>query len=201
MGAHKKNSEIRREQIAQATLVLLVSHGLKGVTIAGVARLVGLVPSALYRHFKNKDELIDATLDLIRDRLLGDDEKSSGKKPAGPVELLWALLQRQIHLVKDFHAIPRIFFSEEFYIGHPKRKTKMRAITKSFLDRIAHVVRDGQRQGKIHKDVAPETVSMMLLGIFQSCAMLWHMHDRKFDMITQSRKAWEILSAAIQVKQ
>ena len=58
------------------------------------------------------------------------------------------MLQRQVHLVKDFQVIPRIFFSEEFYVGHPHRKSKMRSITKSFLDRIARTVEQGQRQGK-----------------------------------------------------
>ena len=37
--------------------------------MARVARRVGLVPSAVYRHFESKDELLDAVLEMIRERL------------------------------------------------------------------------------------------------------------------------------------
>ncbi|MBZ5617767.1 MAG: TetR/AcrR family transcriptional regulator [Acidobacteriia bacterium] len=37
--------------------------------MARVARRVGLVPSAVCRHFEGKDELLDAVLELIRERL------------------------------------------------------------------------------------------------------------------------------------
>ncbi len=48
--ARKLGTEIRKQQIAQAALSLVASHGLKGLNIAGIAGQVGLAPSAVYRH-------------------------------------------------------------------------------------------------------------------------------------------------------
>jgi len=66
------DTQVRQEQITQAALNLISANGLKGLSVAGVAKRIGLVPSAIYRHFNSKDQIIDATVDLIFDRLLGN---------------------------------------------------------------------------------------------------------------------------------
>ena len=55
MSDQKLDTEIRKEQIAEAALGLLASQGLGRLSVAAVARRVGLVPSGVYRHFMNKD--------------------------------------------------------------------------------------------------------------------------------------------------
>ena len=71
MRAAKLHTDIRQEQIVQAALGVVASHGLRGLTVQRVARQLGLAPSALYRHFRSKDEVLTAVLALIHSRLLG----------------------------------------------------------------------------------------------------------------------------------
>ncbi len=71
MSEEKLDTQIRREQIAQAALELVASQGLKRLSMAAVARRVGLVPSGIYRHFHSKTEILHAVLDRIRQRLTG----------------------------------------------------------------------------------------------------------------------------------
>jgi len=47
----------------------IVAAALVGLSLAAVARRVGLVPSGIYRHFKNKDEILLAVLDRIEARM------------------------------------------------------------------------------------------------------------------------------------
>lgn len=46
--------------------------GLKKLSIAALARHLGLVPSASYRHFRNKHEIVDAMLRLVQSQLTGN---------------------------------------------------------------------------------------------------------------------------------
>ncbi len=57
------------EQIAEAALDLLGTRGIKELSMAGVGRQVGLVPAGIYRHFAGKDEMLDAVVELIGQRL------------------------------------------------------------------------------------------------------------------------------------
>lgn len=80
-------------QIVEAAYVIADEHGLAAVSMARVAEEVGCSPMALYRHVKNKDEL----LILLSDRLCAD-------LPAPSPDLGWreglaAWMRAQVDLV------------------------------------------------------------------------------------------------------
>ncbi len=60
----------RREQIIRATLELIVENGLTGTTIGRIAPRVGISEPALYRHFRNRSEILHAALEDITMKLL-----------------------------------------------------------------------------------------------------------------------------------
>ena len=82
MADAKLKPKIRREQIAEAALGLVAGEGLKRLSIAAVARRVGLVPSGIYRHFRSKDEVLDAVLDLLEKKLRAIVEAAWAEEPA-----------------------------------------------------------------------------------------------------------------------
>jgi AcrR family transcriptional regulator len=194
----KLRTEIRKEQIAQAALSLIVSHGMRKLSIARVARRVGLVPSAIYRHFKNKDEVLDAALEFIQNRLL-DNVKEVYEETTDPMERLRQLLMRHVKLIRENQAIPLVIFSEEIYHGSPERKARVRRIMQGYLDKVGDIVRQGQLEGRIRSEVDPKTVSLMFIGLFQPAAILWHMSDGGFDVTKHTEKAWKVFSKAIEM--
>lgn len=198
MSREKLRTEIRKEQIAQAALSLIVSHGMRKLSIARVARRVGLVPSAIYRHFKNKDEVLDAALEFIQNRLL-DNVKEVYEETTDPMERLRQLLMRHVKLIRENQAIPLVIFSEEIYHGSPERKARVRRIMQGYLDKVGDIVRQGQLEGRIRSEVDPKTVSLMFIGLFQPAAILWHMSDGGFDVTKHTEKAWKVFSKAIEM--
>lgn len=58
----KKKSE-SRERIISVAIELYLKGGLKAITMRRVARELKLTPMALYRHFKNKEELLAMVID------------------------------------------------------------------------------------------------------------------------------------------
>ena len=67
--AEKKGTKIRREEIIMAALTLVANQGVKSMTIERISRIVGIVPSAIYRHFNNKSEILEAVLGMIGERM------------------------------------------------------------------------------------------------------------------------------------
>jgi AcrR family transcriptional regulator len=56
-------------QITHAALRLYASQGPKGLTMRALGRALGVCASALYRHFRNKDAIIDAVVDAAESQL------------------------------------------------------------------------------------------------------------------------------------
>lgn len=195
--SEKLETGIRQEQIAQAALALVAERGLERLSVADVARRVGIVPSAIYRHYPSKDAVLETVLRLVRDRLL-DNVRAVAAETTDPFERLHRLLVRHVKLVRDNQAIPRIVFSEEIYSGRPARKARMYKAISDYLDKVAEIVRAGQAGGTIRSDLDPSTVAVMFLGLIQPAAILWHMSDGRFDVTRHTEKAWKVFRAAIE---
>ncbi|MEJ2673448.1 MAG: TetR/AcrR family transcriptional regulator [Deltaproteobacteria bacterium] len=192
----KLGTEIRKQQIAQAALSLVSSQGLKGLSIAGIAREVGLVPSAIYRHFKNKEEVIDAILDLIRERLLANVEVVTAET-GDVLERLRRLLRLHIQLIRDNQGILRAVFSEEVMNGSPERKARVCNTVETYLRAVAEIVRRGLEEGVIRADLEADSVSVAFLGMIQPAAILWHLSEGRFDLTSHAERAWEIFLGGI----
>jgi AcrR family transcriptional regulator len=196
MSEEKLDTRIRREQIAEAALQLVAGQGLHRLSVAAVARRVGLVPSGIYRHFHSKDEILAAVLDRIEQRLL-ENVRAAEEETDNPLECLRSVLVRHIKFIREGRAIPRIIFSDDFHGGQPQRKEKILSIFGKYSGAVADIVRRGQKQGLIRRELEPATVAMMVFGIVLPAGILWHLTDGGFDVTQHAKRAWELLRGAI----
>ena len=196
MKNEKLKTEIRREQIATAALQLIARRGVRGLRIAGIARQVGLVPSAIYRHFDGKDHVLDLVLDQIRQRLL-DNVRAVQAETADSVEALRRLLFRHIKLIRESEAIPMLVFSDQVYSGRPERKARMQQIIQDYLEEVGKVVQRGQKGKALRADLDPAVAAVMFLGLVQPAAILWHLSEGAFDVTKHTEKAWQVFRRAI----
>jgi AcrR family transcriptional regulator len=189
MRAQKTETELRKEQIVEAALDLIGAEGAYALNIAGIAERVGIVPSALYRHFKSKDDVLDALLEFLRIRLLGNVAQVMEETPDA-LQRLKSLLMRHARMLSENRAIPHIVFSDGIYSGHLERKAKVAEIITTYLGMIQKIVEEGRLDGSIRKDVVPTTASVMFLGIILPAAVLWNLTEGRFDMIAHAENAW-----------
>jgi len=193
----KKGTEIRREEIVLAALTLVANQGVKSMTIERIGRMVGLVPSAIYRHFNNKAAILKAVLGLIGERMRNNAIEVN-KENSNSLEAIRKLLMRQVQLIMEFSAIPQILFSEEVYRENQELKAALHNMIKDFLNALTEIVERGQQEGRIRLDMESQRIAIMFLGLFQPSALLYHLNDGKFDIIKQVDMTWKMFSKAIQ---
>jgi TetR/AcrR family transcriptional repressor of bet genes len=59
------NSAQRRQQIVEATVVVMARAGFDGASVQAIAKQAGLSPGLLHHHFGNKHEILLAVLDHL----------------------------------------------------------------------------------------------------------------------------------------
>lgn len=197
MRALKTKTEVRKEQIAQAALRLIAQHGYHQLSMATLADEVGVVPSAIYRHYPGKDHVLDAVLDLISSRLQ-QNVAAAQRQPLEALERLHWLLQSHVQLVQNDVPIPRVIFSEEIFTGDLKRRRRVHAIFRQYVAGVARLIVAGQEAGAIQRALAPDTLAMMFLGLVQPSAILWLMSGGEFDLAAQVENAWQAFRQMIQ---
>lgn len=195
--AEKKGTEIRREEIILAALTLVANQGVKSMTVKRISSIVGIVPSAIYRHFNNKAEILEAVVGLIGERMKNNVIEVN-KENYNSLYAIRKVLMRQVQLIMEFSAIPQILFSEEVYRENPALKQKLFQMINTFLRELSTMVERGQQQGYLRTDMEAGNIAVMFLGLFQPSAFLYHLSDGKFDIVKQVDTTWKMFSKAIQ---
>jgi len=189
--AKKIKTEIRQEQIARAALVLIARQGLNHLNIGTLAREVGVVPSAIYRHYRGKDEVLESVLDLISKILLANVETVCQATPDA-LERLHLLLMRHVQVVRHHAGIHRVIFSEQIFAGSSARKRRVHQVLEGYLQKIASIIAEGRRQGQVRADISPDTAAVMFLGLVQPAIILWLISNRAFDVVRHTERAWRL---------
>jgi AcrR family transcriptional regulator len=196
MSQEKLRTETRQQQIADAALEIVNTKGIAALNVSAVAEKIGIVPSAVYRHYKSKGDIITAVLDLIRSRLRNNFE-AVGQSAADPLEKLHWLLTRHVDLISRNHGIPRIIFSEEVIGGLPDKRRQLLSIIQGVLDQVSAIIRDGQQSGRLRSDIPAENLAVAFLGIIQPAAVIWNLNEGQFDLRQHADNAWKLYSRGI----
>ncbi len=87
--ARGKRVANRRELIVAAAAELIAERGFENVSMGDIASAVAVGPSALYRHFAGKDEVLVAVISGLIERLRGIVEETT-TQPLGLIERIAA---------------------------------------------------------------------------------------------------------------
>lgn len=196
MSLEKLDTETRKRQIAEAAFQLIAIRGTSGLSISEIAKRVGIVPSALYRHFKNKDEIMNAVIDLIKEGLTGIARDSAAETP-DPLDQLKRLVVKHAKFIMNNSALPRIMFSEDVIAGKNQRRDKVFEAQTAYISEIMKIIARGQKMGMIRPELDPGTAAVMFIGIALPAGMIWHTSSGRFDILRQVEGAWKIYLSAI----
>jgi len=101
-----------KDRILSAARVVLESEGIEGLTIRRVAQRADLSPMALYRHFADKEALLNA---LMEDGLAAWEKIVRGIRARDPLE--WLLALGEAHL--DFALTQPHRYDAAFFLPAP----------------------------------------------------------------------------------
>jgi len=172
----KKATEVRREEIIIASLSLVEQYGLDNLNIADIARVVGLVPSAIYRHFGGKGVIIENLIEFAGASLQGNISQVliAESNSVSRLELLFNL---HVKLIKEQRAIPRMLFSLLSSDKNVHLKQKMLLVINTYIENIKKIIVEGQVKGEIFPEVDGGAAGILFLGMVQPLMVLSQSDD------------------------
>ena len=197
--AVKQSREARREQIVEAALELLARQGIKRLSVGAVARRIGVVPSAVYRHFRGKEEILSAAVGRMGERLL-ENVLKAGSAEKNALERLRRILGFHVKTIREGYAGPRILFSEGISGGGANHREEVYRVIRRYLDRVAEVFRQGQQRGDIRGDIDPVAAAVSFIGLIQPAATLWYFSDGKFDVTRHAERSFALIADSIRAE-
>ncbi|MHB8466469.1 MAG: TetR/AcrR family transcriptional regulator [Acidimicrobiales bacterium] len=106
--ASTSKGRLRRQQLLQAAADLVAERGFHGVGIAEIGAGAGVTGAAIYRHFKDKTELLVALFDNVVDELLVRAGEVTAT-PGAPDAALDALVSHHVRFALRERALIAVY--------------------------------------------------------------------------------------------
>ena len=199
-GCSKVDTEVRREQITQAALDIIASDGVKELTTSAIAGRVGISGANLYRHFQNKNEILNNVVAKIGADLLQNLRAVRDAAPEDPLLKLTKLVRRHLEYTQNNKGIPRLLFSEEMHITNVPLKEKLLRVINSYTQEISSLIQEGQEAGIIKPNMEPQALALTIVGLIQVTVLKWSLNGFSFSPVDQGMKLWKNLERCITTK-
>ena len=196
--AERLESPLRREQIAEAALAIVVKQGIGAVTVRRVAEAVGISAAALYRHYKNKGDILAAVLEEHHEMNLAnlDEAKARGKNPMETLELIYQGIMR---MVVKYRALPVIFLSDVLWFEETRLRELKYKHHQLVRENLLEIFKQGQAQKQVRSDIRPEELFVHFLGLIAMPALISARDPNDLDMPRQIAANWELFLHAVRI--
>lgn len=188
--AIKMRTDVRREQVVQAALRIVGKKGVGALTTSAIARAVGISEANLYRHFKNKEEILFETGKGIGAAIRKNLEVVLASHVRPVLKLKRAFLLH-LEFIEQNEGIPRLGFSEEMHINNKRLKKEFLKNIELYASGLEALFYDAQRLGSIRRDVDRRALTAMLIGMVQVLVLRWSLSGFSFSLRTEGMKLWK----------
>ena len=189
----RRSTQQRREQITHVASLILLQGGVAAFSMEKIAKSVGITPQSLYRHFTNRQEIIEtAILHMHEERIRFIDAlREKTDSPCGQLRLF---LLRQISWVNAGNA-PLITVQPEKFDGYDKLYDKVsklydskgfsKAFGSLFLNRelnermrtLKTIIEEAQERNEIRKDACVADTATTIFYLASGAVMMLRFAD------------------------
>lgn len=151
----------KRAEIADAALRVIETRGIAALTTAELAAELGVSSGAPFRHFANRDEILEAVVLRVEELILPTFPPDT----APPLERIQALLRARARVVGGHRGIGRLMFSEQFALALPEAAAaRLRSVVVRTRTFLLEALAEAQREGAIRADPPAKALLPVVFG-------------------------------------
>jgi AcrR family transcriptional regulator len=164
------SAEERRAATVQAVVDLAAERNPAEITTTAIANRMGLTQGALFRHFPTKDEILEATMAWVGERLLISVDKAA-EGATSPAAALKAMFMAHTDFVSKHPGVPRILFGELQGSGETLAKRMVQTFIRQYEQRLRRLMEAGKAQGELDPDLDVNAAAVLFIGTVQGLVM------------------------------
>lgn len=193
MARQWKNSDVRKDQIAEAALTIMAEEGFDKLSIEAVAHRVGLTPSGIYRHFSGREEMLDAVLPVLTERMKGMLVQAEQSSPAA-AEKLRFFFQALFSNIYVQRTLPEVMLTPEYFRSRQERRAVLFDIVSVMQRYVREKIVEGQAAHAIAANVDPDAFWLLMFGSVRAAMIYWTLSEKSCDVKACDKVIWQALS-------
>ncbi|WP_067481640.1 TetR/AcrR family transcriptional regulator [Actinomadura hibisca] len=191
------SGDARREQILHVAMQEFAENGYRGTSLARVAERAGLSQPGLLHHFRTKEQLLIAVLELRDQRDVERFFDDAGRPPPG-LDLLTGMVRLVEHNARtpELVRLFTVLTSEAVTNDHPARAWARTRYTRTRAQ-IAQALREAAARGELRPGLDAEAHASRIIALMDGLQTQWLLDPEHVDMPALFRDHLEDLLAAL----
>jgi TetR/AcrR family fatty acid metabolism transcriptional regulator len=166
-----KGSPDKRDRILKAAIKVFAKNGFYATRVSEIAKAAGVADGTIYLYFKNKDDvLITIFQDGIQQLLVILREVASSGQPFD--ERITHIIELQLGLLEEQRDLAEVI-TVNLRQSSSLLKQYAAPLFMEYIDVIAGLVREGQKEGAFRKDINSRVVARSLFGALDAILLTW----------------------------
>ena len=190
------NFTARQVEIIEASKYLIGNKGIQNLTIKNLAEKMSFSEPALYRHFKDKTEILKALLLFYREILKSKIFQILESDKTSIVKFQEVLKFKFEHIEKN-PALVMIIFSETSFQYSSVLSSLVSKIMEQRSKKIIELLTEGQKNNEIRDDIEAEQLATIIMGGIRKTILSWKLGGFKSDLRLEGEKLWITINKLI----
>jgi AcrR family transcriptional regulator len=189
----------RQLEIIEAAGEILTESGIAGLTTKKLAAKMGFSESALYRHFKGKEEIVLTMLKYLAQNM---DERLRNSIIAGanPEEKLKAVFNNQFEFFKKNPHFLVAIFSDGLLEESKAINEAILQIMSTKRNHLVKIIQEGQKLKLFNDMLSADELAHIIMGSFRLHMLQWRLSGFAFDLKLKGNKLMSNLIMLIKLK-
>lgn len=185
----------RQQEIADQAIAVIARAGVGGLTVKTLAAAVGVSEPALYRHFANKQAILEAVL------LRFDETANAVLRDSAPAAGLAGVERFFLDRCRQFAAQPelaRLMIADAALQADPQLAPQVLAMMHRHGEVMVAMLRVAQERGEIRAAASPRQLFRVVFGALRLLVHQWCLSGHSFPLEAEGQRLWQDLKTLLQ---
>lgn len=184
----------RQIEILNVSKDLIGTKGIQNLTIKNIAKKMSFSEPAIYRHFKDKTDIIKSVLVFQRE-IIKNGIFSIIKSDISSIEKLKTIIDFQFNHFQKNPSIITIIFSEssfQYFVSEIIQK-----MIKKRNQKLIQILKDGQIEKSIRNDISAEQLATIIMGSMRLTVLNWKLSNFDTNLKIEGKEIWQTIEKLI----
>lgn len=185
----------RKERLLITTIDIINELGIQRLSTREIARRQNISEATLFRHFKNKNALLEAVLDFF---CQFDDDIFQTTKLRGLTarDSIWFYISSLSEYYENYPAITSIMQLFDVLRYEITLAPKIEYIMLQRENHLQTLLEDARSSGELSAELDCRHLSVTISGICREVCLKWRMDDRKYSLKEKTMDIMNTMLAA-----
>lgn len=156
----------RRAVTVAAVIELAAQQNPSAISTAAIAKHMSVTQGSLFRHFANKDAILEAVMNWVAQRLLARIDNAMQNQTTA-IAALQAAFMTHIQFISEHPGVPRLLFGELQRKENTAAKKLVTALLGQYRQRIQQTLEQGKHNQELSTELDSAAAAQLFIGSIQ----------------------------------